>query len=333
MGQGKSSNRSTVIHTGVGCDGPGCRMDPIMGDRHKCRQCYNFDLCSGCFTNRTQFHNSSHGFDVLSFPVQVQTPTTPQQPQFQEPQQQQYQQPSNPTYYPQQQQLQPHYPQPPQPQYQQAPQPQYQQAPQPTPQHQPTVNNSNNNANVDSNGENHEALLKLLILLMAQERSQLNQQSSQQSQQLLINNRYLLLKEKGQGAFGKVFQARDTQQNRLCALKVIKVQNESQLQQATKEINILRGLDHPNIVQCYDAFLSDRNPENPHLMSDCKYLCIVMEYCATDLDRLLTAMGEADIKLPLEVAYSHFAQLLSTLQHIHEKNLIHRDLKPEVSLF
>jgi serine/threonine protein kinase len=204
-------------------------------------------------------------------------------------------------------------------------QPVQQRQPQPVQQRQQPPQQRQQQGEQDENA-NNEALLRLLLLLMAADGTQ---DAPPPTGQVIINDRYILIKEKGAGAFGKVFQARDIQENRVCAIKIIKVKTQQQLDQAMKEIGILRALDHPNVVSCYDAFLSDKNPENPNIRSDSKYLCIVMEYCATDLDRLLTAMAEADLKLPLEVAYSHFLQLLSTLKHIHGHNLIHRDLKPE----
>lgn len=35
-----------AVHLQVYCDG--CKQNPLIGQRYKCRQCYNFDLCSAC---------------------------------------------------------------------------------------------------------------------------------------------------------------------------------------------------------------------------------------------------------------------------------------------
>jgi len=55
-----------VIHAGFACDG--CQMMPVVGDRHKCQECPDFDLCSGCFkrNSMTPFHTSSHVFQTVT---------------------------------------------------------------------------------------------------------------------------------------------------------------------------------------------------------------------------------------------------------------------------
>jgi len=42
----KNAKKSTAIHSGVSCNG--CKMYPIVGNRYKCTQCYDFDLCDEC---------------------------------------------------------------------------------------------------------------------------------------------------------------------------------------------------------------------------------------------------------------------------------------------
>ena len=56
----------TTVHAGVVCDG--CEK-AIVGTRHKCLDCSNFDLCSECLSNPQirRGHNAKHGF----FPIEV----------------------------------------------------------------------------------------------------------------------------------------------------------------------------------------------------------------------------------------------------------------------
>jgi len=46
------------IHTGVRCDG--CKLVPIVGMRHKCLMCQDFDFCDNCKNNTK--HEPSHRF-------------------------------------------------------------------------------------------------------------------------------------------------------------------------------------------------------------------------------------------------------------------------------
>jgi len=72
----------------------------------------------------------------------------------------------------------------------------------------------------------------------------------------------------GAGAFGKVFMATSvTDENSKVAIKVMnKKKLEQDLDQLKDEIEILKKLDHPNIIKYYETY------ENS------KYLYIVMEY-------------------------------------------------------
>ena len=65
-------------------------------------------------------------------------------------------------------------------------------------------------------------------------------------------NRYEAQKLIGAGTFGRVYRALDTQENRLVALKEIKLDAEEVgiPSTALREISLLRELDHPNIVKC-----------------------------------------------------------------------------------
>ncbi len=84
------------------------------------------------------------------------------------------------------------------------------------------------------------------------------------------------------------------------------------------EINILKELDHPNIVRFYETYI------------DYKYIHIVMQLCTGGelFDRIvkLEKFSEKD-------AADLMKKILSAVQHLHEHNICHRDLKPENFLF
>ncbi len=84
------------------------------------------------------------------------------------------------------------------------------------------------------------------------------------------------------------------------------------------EINILKELDHPNIVRFYETYI------------DYKYIHIVMQLCTGGelFDRIvkLEKFSEKD-------AAELMKKILSAVQHLHKHNICHRDLKPENFLF
>lgn len=84
------------------------------------------------------------------------------------------------------------------------------------------------------------------------------------------------------------------------------------------EINILKELDHPNIVRFYETYI------------DYKYIHIVMQHCTGGelFDRIvkLEKFSEKD-------AAELMKKIFSAVQHLHQHNICHRDLKPENFLF
>ena len=81
-----------------------------------------------------------------------------------------------------------------------------------------------------------------------------------------------------------------------------------------KEINILKNLDHPNIIKVFEFYSSE------------KYIYIINELCTGGelFDKIV------DVKYFSElVACNIMRQLLSAVAYCHENGVIHRDLKPE----
>ncbi|KAH9518439.1 Serine/threonine-protein kinase Nek8, partial [Bulinus truncatus] len=87
-------------------------------------------------------------------------------------------------------------------------------------------------------------------------------------------------------------------------------------QAALNEVKVLSMLHHPNIIQYYENFLED------------KALMIVMEYAegGTLLDFLQSRNG---CLLEEEEILKFLAQMLLSLQHVHSKQILHRDLKTQ----
>jgi calcium-dependent protein kinase len=120
----------------------------------------------------------------------------------------------------------------------------------------------------------------------------------------------------GRGGFGEVRLAIHLVTKEKRAVKIISVKKcpiKSQ-HKILKEVNILKKLDHPNIVKLYEYFIEEN------------FILIVMEYVQGGelFDRLAQ-----EHKLSEYTAAGIFKQILSAVNYLHMNNLVHRDLKPE----
>jgi calcium-dependent protein kinase len=121
----------------------------------------------------------------------------------------------------------------------------------------------------------------------------------------------------GEGTFGKVVKVKHKLTGQARAMKIIDKLNSDSDMDIRNEIEILKTLDHPNIVKIFECFITP------------KYCYLITELCG---------QGELydDIvshKLPNaykeEAAAYIMHQILSGLYYCHSNNVIHRDLKPE----
>jgi serine/threonine protein kinase len=124
-------------------------------------------------------------------------------------------------------------------------------------------------------------------------------------------DKYKLIEIKGSGTFGTVWLAEDTWIGKKVALKIPHNQKE-EFTKLIAEPKLLASLDHPNIVQ----ILTVDKAENTFFM--------VMEYI--DGSSLAQAMQETP--MTYKEAVEIILQILFALGYAHEKNVIHRDLKP-----
>mmetsp|Transcript_79859 Transcript_79859/g.231796 ORF Transcript_79859/g.231796 Transcript_79859/m.231796 type:complete len:597 (-) Transcript_79859:21-1811(-) len=128
----------------------------------------------------------------------------------------------------------------------------------------------------------------------------------------------------GRGSYGEVLGATHRRTGARRAVKVVgKVALSRYVDDAgafvRREVDILRRLDHPNIVRMYEAYEDEQN------------IYIVLELCnGGDLLERVTAGRD---RMPERVAASLLTQMMSALQHMWLRGIVHRDLKPENFLF
>jgi serine/threonine protein kinase len=123
-----------------------------------------------------------------------------------------------------------------------------------------------------------------------------------------------LIKELGDGAFGKVYHAFNEQNKQYAAAKVIEDCTDDELPEHTVEINILSDCNHRNIIGFYDSYYYE------------KKLYIFLEYCTYGaVDNIITTLDHGlDEKQIRFIGY----EILEALDYLHtELFVIHRDIK------
>uniref|UniRef100_G3QAS5 non-specific serine/threonine protein kinase n=1 Tax=Gasterosteus aculeatus TaxID=69293 RepID=G3QAS5_GASAC len=126
---------------------------------------------------------------------------------------------------------------------------------------------------------------------------------------------YHVLELAGEGSFGRVYKGRKRFTGQVVALKFMpKVgRSEKELRSLRREIDIMRGLQHPNIVQLFDSFETETE------------VVVVTEYAEGQLFQIL----EDDEKLPESQVREIACQLVSALYYLHSHRILHRDMKPQ----
>jgi serine/threonine-protein kinase len=136
----------------------------------------------------------------------------------------------------------------------------------------------------------------------------------------LVLGPYHILDRLGKGGQSEVYKARHTEYEWIVALKVIRAELLASAKAAAQfmlEMEAMAELTHPNIVQFWDA---DKAGD--------AYYCAMEFIDGTDLGKVVRLTG----RLPAARACEYIRQTALGLQHAHEHNLVHRDIKP-VNLF
>jgi hypothetical protein len=130
----------------------------------------------------------------------------------------------------------------------------------------------------------------------------------------------------GQGSYAKVKECLD--RRNLCR-RAVKIMQRRRLRKtphgekmAATEIRILKKLNHPNIIKLYDFIRNDEKQK----------LYLFIDLCVVSLQEMLD-INENEKKLnivklfPTWQAHGYFVQLISGVEYLHSKFIIHNDIK------
>ena len=132
----------------------------------------------------------------------------------------------------------------------------------------------------------------------------------------IILDRYRVIKQLGEGSFGRVFLARDEKLDRLVAIKVAKkaFKDTDRLKSFFEEARILASLDHPHIVPVYDVGSSEVEG---------------VFFISKFVDGVSLAQKIKQGSSSVEDSIATVLMVSAALGHAHEKGLVHRDVKPD----
>jgi len=126
----------------------------------------------------------------------------------------------------------------------------------------------------------------------------------------------------GTGNYGAVRECTHRISGIKYAVKTIDKSKVSRFDHIKREVQLLKAVDHPNIMKMIDYF------------EDEDYVHIVTEVCTGgELFDLVVDSTTDNGCLPEDQAMSIIKALLDSVQYLHSKDIVHRDIKPENLLF
>jgi serine/threonine protein kinase/Tfp pilus assembly protein PilF len=133
----------------------------------------------------------------------------------------------------------------------------------------------------------------------------------------LLQNRYRIIRQLGQGGMGTVYEATDERFDNPVALKQAHFDTEALRKQFEREARLLNRLRHPAMTKVIDHF-TDGNGQ-----------FLVMEYISGD--NLWEMLYKRNEPFPVDDVLNWADQLLDALEYLHSQTppIVHRDIKPE----
>ncbi|KAK3761529.1 hypothetical protein RRG08_051217 [Elysia crispata] len=135
----------------------------------------------------------------------------------------------------------------------------------------------------------------------------------------MVDTEFERIKVIGKGSYGEVWLAKHKKDKKQYVLKKMNLGKASKRERksAEQEAKLLSKLKHPNIVSYKDSFETDSG-----------FLFIAMQYCEGG-DLYARLKEQKGIPLEERQVVEWFVQIAMALQYMHERNILHRDLKTQ----
>ena len=132
-----------------------------------------------------------------------------------------------------------------------------------------------------------------------------------------MSDNYQFIEIIGQGMYGKVYKALNKKENKYYAIKILNFKDisEKERHNIETEVNLLKELKHPNIVLYKDSFIDKNNNLN-----------IITTFCEGG-DMYRKIFKEKNTYFEENIIINWLIQLLLGLSYIHDKKIVHRDIK------
>jgi len=133
-------------------------------------------------------------------------------------------------------------------------------------------------------------------------------------------NDFEIIKQLGKGAFSTVSLVRRKQDHKIYALKCVQISKLSvhERQNSLNEVRLLASINHKNIISYKESFYNEKN----------QTLNIILEYADDgDLQTKIISKKSSNNFFEEKTIWSIFIQMVKGLNELHNKKIIHRDLK------